>query len=46
VRSVLSVRKTFFNDLKALTKYLYFSGWSQLINFMFEQLEIKPISTG
>ena len=46
VRSVLSVRKTFFNDLKALTKYLYFSCWSQLINFMFEQLEIEPISTG
>ena len=46
VRSVLSVRKTFFNDLKALTRYLFFSSWSQLINFMFEQLEIKPISTG
>lgn len=46
VRSVLSVRKVFFNDLKALTKYLFFSSWSQLINFMFEQLEIKPLSTG
>lgn len=46
VRSVLSVRKAFFNDLKALTKYLFFSSWSQLINFMFEQLEIKPLSTG
>ena len=46
VRSVLSARKTFFNDLKALTKYLFFSSWSQLINFMFEQLEIKPLSTG
>nr|MDU9044706.1 hypothetical protein [Candidatus Electrothrix aestuarii] len=45
VRSVLSVRKTFFNDLKALTKYLFFSNWSQLINFMFEQLEIKRLST-
>ena len=46
VRSVLSVRKTFFNDLKALTKYLFFNNWSQLINFMFEQLEIEPVSTG
>ena len=46
VRSILSVRKTFFNDLKALTKYLFFSNWSQLINFMFEQFEIEPISTG
>ncbi len=45
VRSVLSARKTFFNDLKALTKYLFFSSWSQLIDFMFKQLEIKPIST-
>jgi hypothetical protein len=46
VRSVLSVRKTFFNDLKALTKYLFFSNWSQLINFMFEQLEIKRLGCG
>ncbi|MCI5119631.1 MAG: ISNCY family transposase [Candidatus Electrothrix sp. AUS4] len=45
VRSVLSARKTFFNDLKALTKYLFFSSWSQLIDFMFKQLEIKLIST-
>ena len=45
VRSVLSARKTFFNDLKALIKYLFFSSWSQLIDFMFKQLEIKPIST-
>ena len=45
VRSVLSARKIFFNDLKALIKYLFFSSWSQLIDFMFKQLEIKPIST-
>ncbi len=46
VRSVLSARKDFFNDLKTLTKYLFFDSWSQLINFMFEKLEIKTISTG
>lgn len=46
VRSVLSVRKDFFNDLKTLTKYLFFNSWSQLIDFMFEKLEIKPISAG
>ena len=46
VRSVLSARKDFFNDLKTLTRYLFFDSWSQLINFMFEKLEIKPISTG
>ncbi len=45
VRSALSVRKIFFNDLKALTKYLFFSNWSQLINFMLEQLKVKPLST-
>lgn len=45
VRSVLSVRKTFFNDLKALTRYLFFNSWSQLIDFMFKQLEIKNLST-
>ena len=45
VRSVLSARKDFFNDLKTLTKYFFFDSWSQLINFMFENLEIKLIST-
>ena len=40
VRTHLRVRMTFFNDLRALTHYLYFAGWDQLLNFMYVQLEL------
>ena len=46
VRSALSARKEFFNDLKTLTKYIFFNSWSQLISFMFEMLELDPLSSG
>lgn len=42
VRRALAVRSTFFNDLRALTRYLYFSGWEELLTFMYEQLELGP----
>ncbi len=42
VRSELVVRRTFFNDLRALTRYIYFSSWEQLLNFMYQGLEIEP----
>jgi hypothetical protein len=40
VRAELAVRRTFFNDLQALTRYLYFASWPALIDFMFTQLEL------
>jgi len=40
VRAELAVRRTFFNDLQALTRYLYFPSWPALITFMFTQLEL------
>ena len=40
VRSALASRQTFFHDLQALTRYLYFDNWQALINFMFTQLEL------
>ena len=40
VRRALAVRRTFFNDLRALTRYLYFSGWEELLTFMYVQLEL------
>ena len=40
VRDELATRRTFFNDLRALTRYLYFSSWQQLLTFMYQQLEI------
>jgi hypothetical protein len=40
VRAELATRQTFFNDLQALTRYLYFDSWQALISFMFTHLEL------
>jgi hypothetical protein len=42
LRDKLHVRKTFFDDLRALTRYLYFESWNQLMDFMITRLELKP----
>jgi hypothetical protein len=42
VRRELATRRTFFNDLRALTRYLYFPGWQQLLAFMYQQLDLAP----
>jgi hypothetical protein len=41
LRSHLPTRKTFFDDLRALTRYLYFENWDHLLTFMIEGLELK-----
>ena len=40
IRAELGARKTFFNDIRALTRYLYFDSWDILLHFMATQLEI------
>jgi len=40
--AILPTRQTFFNDLRALTPYLYGESWQQLLDFMLEQLELVP----
>jgi len=40
VRIELAARQTFFHDVQALTRYLYFDSWQVLINFMFTHLEL------
>ncbi|MCB0242547.1 MAG: ISNCY family transposase, partial [Anaerolineae bacterium] len=42
VRQELGARRTFFNDLRALTRYIRFSSWQQLICFMHQQLDLAP----
>lgn len=42
IRQVLGARRTFFNDVRALMRYLIFSDWQSLLEFMFVQLELKP----
>lgn len=40
LRSHLPTRKTFFDDLRALTRCMYFDSWDQLLTFMLEGLEL------
>lgn len=44
LRSHLPTRKTFFDDLRALTRYLYFENWDHLLTFMLEGLELSTTS--
>jgi hypothetical protein len=45
VREALSTRKTFFNDIRALMRYLLFDSWEHLLDFMIKQLELVPYDT-
>ena len=40
LRAHLPTRKTFFDDLRALTGYLYFDSWDHLLTFMLQGLEL------
>jgi hypothetical protein len=42
LRKELATRQTFFNDIRALTRYLYFTSWEDLLDFMITQLELSP----
>jgi hypothetical protein len=39
LRRTLVSRKTFFDDLRALTRYLCFASWAQLLAFMLQGLQ-------
>lgn len=40
LRSVLSSREMFFDDVRALTRYICFESWQQMLEFMLKGLEI------
>ena len=42
LRKELATRQPFFNDIRGLTRYLYFTGWEDLLDFMISQLELSP----
>ena len=42
IRATLPTRKTFFDDLRALTRYLLFPNWDALMDLMMRGLEIGP----
>jgi hypothetical protein len=35
------VRQTFFDDLRALTSYIFFDSWNNLLDFMILGLELE-----
>ena len=41
IRQTLPTRKTFFDDIRALTRYLCFDSWGALLRFMMTGLEIE-----
>jgi hypothetical protein len=42
LRKELATRQTFFQDIRALTRYLFFNSWEALLDFMITQLELAP----
>ena len=41
LRQVLARRQTFFEDIRALTRYLVFAGWHHLMDFMIKGLKLE-----
>jgi hypothetical protein len=39
LRAELATRKTFFDDLRALARYLYFESWEHMLDFMTTHLQ-------
>jgi hypothetical protein len=42
LRRVLARRQTFFEDIRALTRYMVFDSWAHLMDFMIQGLELHP----
>lgn len=42
IRATLPTRKTFFDDIRALLRYMCFPSWEALMDFMMRGLEIGP----
>jgi len=42
IRATLPTRKTFFDDVRALLRYLCFPSWEAMMDFMLRGLEIGP----
>ena len=45
VRQTLSSRQTFFDDIRALTRYFCFESWADLLTTMIEGLEVAVFDT-
>jgi hypothetical protein len=40
IRQALPTRQTFFDDVRALTRYMFFSSWDYLLDFMIKGLQL------
>jgi hypothetical protein len=45
IRSDLPTRQTFFDDIRALTRYIYFESWDVMLTFMLHGLELDVPDT-
>ncbi len=45
IRDDLPTRKTFFDDVRALTRYMCFDSWDALLTFMMQGLELEVPDT-
>jgi hypothetical protein len=45
IRDDLPTRKTFFDDVRALTRYMCFDSWEALLTFMMKGLELEVPDT-
>ena len=45
IRSDLPTRQTFFDDIRALTRYIYFESWEAMLTFMLHGLELDVPDT-
>lgn len=45
IRNKLPTRKTFFDDIRALTRYLCFDSWNAMLTFMMRGLELDVPDT-
>jgi hypothetical protein len=45
IRKLLVVRKTFFNDIRALLKYVWFENWNDLLTYMLKDEKEKKMNT-
>jgi len=45
IRNDLPTRQTFFDDIRALTRYIYFASWDELLAFMLRGLELEVPDT-
>lgn len=45
IRNKLVRRQTFFDDIRAITRYLCFKNWDEMLRFMMRGLELEALDT-